>query len=93
MANPYVQVETILSQRFDSKNKGALITKDTKSKPTIHGLSTFPTKSSSDDLQMHFDKWFLFCQRCRHGGHTLCMKSWFLSEDHAEEVRNSQNSF
>jgi hypothetical protein len=86
MANPYVQVETILAQRFDNKSRGVIAAKETKVKPTIHGLSSFATKSTTDDLQLHFDKWFLFCQRCRHGGHTLCMKAWFLSEESADEV-------
>ena len=29
-----------------------------------------------------FEQWFAWCQECRHGGHSLHMKSWF--QDHAE---------
>ena len=28
-------------------------------------------------VDINFDRWFLFCQRCRHGGHTHCITSWF----------------
>lgn len=36
-------------------------------------------------LDCAFDKWLLFCQRCRHGGHTLCLTRWFAA-DAATEI-------
>jgi len=26
---------------------------------------------------LEFGQWFFFCQRCRHGGHAVCIESWF----------------
>ena len=90
MANPYVQIDSILSQPHKSKNKSSIQSKDHKMRNSITGLPTINSKPTGDDLQLHFDKWFLFCQRCRHGGHTQCMNAWFSSQDgDADEVCES----
>jgi hypothetical protein len=48
------------------------------------------TGNKIEDSLIGFGKWFLFCQRCRHGGHTTCIYSWF--EHHQNRVGKSEVS-
>lgn len=51
---------------------------------------------------LEFGQWFFFCQRCRHGGHAVCIESWFArttnthvnSHQHSQHILNhSRNTF
>lgn len=38
------------------------------------------------DLSLPFDDWLLMCQRCRHGGHSACLRRWFRRGPGQQEV-------
>lgn len=55
------------------------------------GNNSSSNQASNTTLSLDFARWFLFCQHCRHGGHTRCLSDWFSTGDSqgsiSEEVR------
>lgn len=82
MVNPYLQIERLAS---DLRNQSLQAIEQTKSKDVSNHAykSAQPptgynaTGNKSEDSLLGFGRWFLFCQRCRHGGHSSCITAWF----------------
>lgn len=77
MVNPYLQVQRIAEDMRTNNH-------------AQHGNRRPPTGYNSsgnkiEDSLIGFGRWFLFCQRCRHGGHTTCVSSWFEHHQHRSE--------
>jgi hypothetical protein len=82
MVNPYLQVQRLAEEVRSS----TLLQLESKNSKDREGLSTRAaqpligynaTGNKVEDSLITFGRWFLFCQRCRHGGHSNCITSWF----------------
>jgi hypothetical protein len=80
MVNPYLQVERLAS---DIRNQSLLAIeqgrsrKDGQSNTKAIATGYNATGNKIEDSLIGFGRWFLFCQRCRHGGHSSCITAWF----------------
>ena len=55
-----------------------------KSMPVMnpfHHLASKDRAEHADNVKIAFDDWFVWCQSCRHGGHTRCLAEWFGKYD------------
>lgn len=92
MVNPYLQIERLAS---DLRNQSLQALEQSKSgKDGIVSKSAQPPTgynangNKTEDSLLSFGRWFLFCQRCRHGGHSSCITAWFNHHKH----RNTGNA-
>ena len=81
MVNPYLQIERLAS---DLRNQSLQAIEQGKSGRDSTGYKSAQpptgynaTGNKAEDSLLAFGRWFLFCQRCRHGGHSSCITAWF----------------
>ena len=82
MINPYLQLQRTVEEarastllQMESKlPKEKTDTPQRCAQPPV-GYNMIGNKI--EDSLIGFGRWFLFCQRCRHGGHSSCVSSWF----------------
>jgi hypothetical protein len=48
---------------------------------TVLPRDAFPLAVQSPPPALGFQDWWAWCQRCKHGGHTAHLASWFQSHD------------
>ncbi len=85
MVNPYLQAQRLAEEmRAINLLNFENPIKDKCQPPTGYTL----TGNKVEDSLISFGRWFLFCQRCRHGGHSGCISSWF--EHHRKRAEKAE---
>lgn len=65
------------TNNYNNKDNAINNNNNNNNQSTLANLSKFRNSQSMKMIDINFDRWFLFCQRCRHGGHTSCLTAWF----------------
>ncbi len=87
MINPYLQIERLASDMRYQSIQSIEQNKSNKDSSSQFNSSQPPTGynaagNKAEDTLLGFGRWFLFCQRCRHGGHSSCITAWFNHYKH-----------
>jgi hypothetical protein len=78
VVNPYS--EEVLQQNKKTASQSA--TSDYTAK--LRGASRLTASNTGDApsyVTIPFNKWWIWCQRCKHGGHCGHLEEWFLNHD------------
>ena len=59
--------------------------KESKDEELVHETGERGLEEDHNVLQ--YGMWFMFCQRCKHGGHAGCLEKWFSNSSNGRQRR------
>ena len=75
-----MELKVIAKRRDIVHDVAGLLTTSTTTTPEESGIQIKEKLSTLETMDQNlFDRgrWFMWCQRCKHGGHAGCLDKWF----------------